>query len=556
MTRARVALSSMLLAGCAQRAPEPTQIVVRIEAEREVAVALAELRVAVRPTDTAEPADARVAYTFALARGAAGPKQVRLPFSYGMRGRGSERVRVVIEGYAQASDHGEPLISHKVDVRFAPGETRLLPVWLRTGCLAAEVCEPALSCRADADAPAASGVCTAVDEPPLYELAPGEELPALLPPAWPPDEPEHAGALDDAGIETDGSAGLDDAGIETDAGAELDDAGELHPVCPPVSDCVHPEYPCIAGEGGDYACSGQFAMWRVPPPADLALRWDTTDPDVAVDALTGLVWQRAPRAEYPACRGEPAAPGAACSLQEAIDYCRGLTLAGLPARLPSFIELASLLELERLPQGSAIDPVVFGEPHERWTWSRSTSHYLEGYGTAVAFAGGWWANTATSEAHAVRCVAGAALPRGTPRRRYRVDVPAKTVEDTQTGLTWRREPTPVTFDWEAAQRACEPLGAGFRVPTYPELLTLVDPTGRQSLLAPEFEPTPLFPISWTSTLSPNGNARYVSFAVMEAADATVHENTRAQARARAQDPDTLYGYEVRCVRQEKIEAPF
>lgn len=50
------------------------------------------------------------------------------------------------------------------------------------------------------------------------------------------------------------------------------------------------------------------------------------------------------------------------------------------------------------------------------------------------------------------------------------------VKDTRTGLIWARSEEAGTFSWVNAKSRCSSKGGGYRLPTYRELLTLVDET--------------------------------------------------------------------------------
>jgi hypothetical protein len=65
------------------------------------------------------------------------------------------------------------------------------------------------------------------------------------------------------------------------------------------------------------------------------------------------------------------------------------------------------------------------------------------------------------------------------------------VTDQKTGLTWQQTPDPSSNTWDGAKTFCEGLplaGGGFRLPTAPELLSIVDRT----LSAPAIDST-VFP---------------------------------------------------------------
>jgi hypothetical protein len=104
----------------------------------------------------------------------------------------------------------------------------------------------------------------------------------------------------------------------------------------------------------------------------------------------------------------------------------------------------------------------------------------------------------------------------TPADRYVIDRTADTVADTRTGLVWQRLTQPGVFDWQAAKARCV---GGFRLPSYKELLTLVDPTRVRPAIDPAFrgvseaEDTPSA-VFWSASpyVGKDGAAWDVSFA--------------------------------------------
>jgi serine/threonine protein kinase len=87
-------------------------------------------------------------------------------------------------------------------------------------------------------------------------------------------------------------------------------------------------------------------------------------------------------------------------------------------------------------------------------------------------------------------------PHGYLRNTFKLLSP-ELVRDTATGLTWQQSGSPYPLTWPQAHDYIERLNrqrlggrAGWRLPTIPELITLVDPTshGRDFCLAPLFDP--------------------------------------------------------------------
>src|SRR5690606_8866891 len=100
-----------------------------------------------------------------------------------------------------------------------------------------------------------------------------------------------------------------------------------------------------ASTAGTAAPEHRFANWPMPHPAESGLpnpvSYDTSQVDIVIDNVTGLMWQREPSQSQP--------------YEDAASYCAELAVGGFcDWRLPTRIELVSLVDSERsLP---AIDP--------------------------------------------------------------------------------------------------------------------------------------------------------------------------------------------------------
>jgi hypothetical protein len=109
--------------------------------------------------------------------------------------------------------------------------------------------------------------------------------------------------------------------------------------CAAPNSCTSPDYPCVQTEPPGYTCLGQFADWPMPDAVSGAKVKPsyavTADPDVVIDQVTGLVWQRYLPAVYAGCTAGAVA-GSSCRWREAIEYCREHVLGGFDDwRLPS-----------------------------------------------------------------------------------------------------------------------------------------------------------------------------------------------------------------------------
>jgi hypothetical protein len=87
-----------------------------------------------------------------------------------------------------------------------------------------------------------------------------------------------------------------------------------------------------------------------------------------------------------------------------------------------------------------------------------------------------------------------------------MDASGLTIADNRTGLTWQRNVDPGRYTWDQAKTYCQGLSlapGGWRLPSFKELLTLVDPTKASPAIDSDaFPATPAGPIedaSWSST---------------------------------------------------------
>lgn len=112
------------------------------------------------------------------------------------------------------------------------------------------------------------------------------------------------------------------------------------------------------------------------------------------------------------------------------------------------------------------------------------------------------------------------------------------VEDNRTGLVWQRQIDAESLSWADAKRYCELLtlqGRGWRLPSYKELLTIIDPT--QNSPAIDRTAFPDTPRSWFWTAStyvwplpaePSANAWQVFFLDGTSIDAEVTKQNRVR----------------------------
>ena len=251
------------------------------------------------------------------------------------------------------------------------------------------------------------------------------------------------------------------------------------------------------------ACSDlDWANWPIPSAPGEGkpnpVSYELGD-GVAVDSVTGLMWQR------------DAAPGT-YTLEMAKAYCTSSAVAGFSDwRLPTRIELVSIVDDTAV--NPAINATVFPDTPEDYTWT-STPLFVDSAGVwSVHFAGyEYYSNAAdTSNQQPARCVRGGVAA---PSCRY--SATDTTVLDTATKLTWQRNVDPGQYTWADAKAYCDTLtldGGGWRLPAVKELLSLIDLCRTYPVVNPEVFPDTPAELFWSGTLVAGGpaNAWFVYF---------------------------------------------
>jgi hypothetical protein len=296
-------------------------------------------------------------------------------------------------------------------------------------------------------------------------------------------------------------------------------------MCADIDECedtnvCSSDYPCT-NTVPDYYCRGQFAEWPMPDHVAGAATVPSyaAGDDTVTDNVTHLVWQNNVPATYPACSGTFAMSGDTCTWEEAKAYCASqelsTSLGGTGWRLPTKIELESLVDRTR--SNPAIDPTfaTLAGPYMYWTASPHVG--VSGNVHFVDFSSGATGSFPTSNSYRVRCVASvistlAASPPG------HYSAAQKRVKDNRTGLTWQEPVDSGTYTWDDAKKYCQELqfdGAGWRLPTCNELLTLVDPTEGSPKATIDSTAFPNTPPTYFWSASPlvglSGHAWFVNF---------------------------------------------
>lgn len=258
----------------------------------------------------------------------------------------------------------------------------------------------------------------------------------------------------------------------------------------------------LATDCGDWACFPMPNPDSTPPrPAD----YDTTDPDVVFDRVTGLLWQKV------------AAP-TQLEADAVSNACDDLALGGFADwRLPSLMELVSLVDhASDAAPGTLKTTDAFSDsgPYDFW----SASRLVGSNGRWLASLSGGYVDAPGAAARArVRCVR-THQARATGSEHYTALGAGEsgTVLDAWTGLTWHARATPSEYSFSEAAAYCMAStldGGSWRVPSARELITLVDRGSAQELKIDDAFFSGTQRNTWTSSPSRllNASAWFVDF---------------------------------------------
>jgi hypothetical protein len=264
------------------------------------------------------------------------------------------------------------------------------------------------------------------------------------------------------------------------------------------------------------------AAWPMPSLSASGLpnaqRYDTSNPDLVEDRVTGLSWQRVVDPN-------------SYNMPHANDYCGGLTIAGhRDWRLPSMIELVSIADTARTDP--AADPIAFPNTPAVPFWSSQTDITNSGLGWYISFkTGGAYVGNDIVRLARVRCVRGHSSCTDPDASAY--STTNDSAHDEYTGLTWQRGVDHDNYTWQDAINFCSRLtanGGGWRLPGLRELLTLVDVTRFEPAIDTTAFPNTPSEFFWSSSLSqaPAGTGWGVNFTRGSAGAALV--GTKAHVR--------------------------
>jgi hypothetical protein len=247
----------------------------------------------------------------------------------------------------------------------------------------------------------------------------------------------------------------------------------------------------------------------LPNPASYVDNGDGT----ITDQVTGLTWAAAVDAS-------------GFEQDAAVAHCADM---GGQWRLPTRVELLSLVDFTIAPPGPTISP-VFKDAPGRIFWTASLYAGDPGDVWTVGFDGGYSDYGIRNLPNLVRCVR--APPPSCPATRFEPQAGGLVV-DHATGLTWQQQLDPDSFTWDGARAHCAGLGEGWRVPSLTELQSVIDDEKEYPAVDPVAFPDTPSVVFWTSSprAAGEGAAWYVDF-FYGATDADV--------------PERLY--RVRCVR--------
>ncbi len=267
--------------------------------------------------------------------------------------------------------------------------------------------------------------------------------------------------------ESESACDSSDAGSLSDSGASVDTEASAPPI-PPDAGYVDDSLP-EETSNQDPNADHEWATWPIPNvpingyPNPMSY---TVDGDTTTDDVTGLIWQRI-------------ANDSAQSLDDARTYCASLRLANRTDwRLPSRIELVSILDYLRTSVSPDTDAFPNGSRSTFWSSSPAVSSPgsqwvvgAVGVSTLIRHVAVRLGDGAMALRN-VRCVA--AVPARPQATHYTLSHESQVVRDNWTGLEWLE---PIWVAPSSGNGYClnsTVAGGGWRLPTLPELLSIVD----------------------------------------------------------------------------------
>jgi hypothetical protein len=251
--------------------------------------------------------------------------------------------------------------------------------------------------------------------------------------------------------------------------------------------------PDVVPRNTSYDC----ADFPIPNPAlaglpNAAAYTDNGDGTIT-DQVTGLTW-------------EAAVEPTGYSQDEAVARC---TAKGEPWRLPTRIELASLVDFTVPPPGPTID-AIFRDTPGRIFWTASLYAGDPGDVWTVGFDGGYSDYGIRNLPNLVRCVRAPAP--SCPATRFEARA-GGLVLDHGTGLLWQQQLDPGEYTWSDARAYCAGQGPGWRVPSLKELESIIDDEKEYPAVDPTAFPDTPSAFFWSSSSRADGSGGfwYVDF---------------------------------------------
>lgn len=180
------------------------------------------------------------------------------------------------------------------------------------------------------------------------------------------------------------------------------------------------------------------------------------------------------------------------------NVCGNLNLAGHSDwRLPSPLELATLIDVSVAPDGPTIRQDVFPDSWNVRVWANRQYVTVPEASWLVYFNDGSVGVTNAEYAGHVRCV------RGSLELASAISNGDSTVTDQRTGLIWQQQTAPETKNWQGALDYCNSLTLGehsdWRLPNIKELISLVDPNYTSPAINSVLFPGTVSSYYWSST---------------------------------------------------------
>ncbi len=269
--------------------------------------------------------------------------------------------------------------------------------------------------------------------------------------------------------------------------------GRMDSVADTVVITAHPYRFPDTGQSASYTTTfGEDADYTINPPS-----YTDNGDGTIIDNNTALVWQKQD-------------DGTTRTWDDANAYCAGLSLAGTGWRLPTVLELLTIVDFGQY--SPSVDATYFPNTKSSSIYWSSTNYVL--YYDSMWVVGFFYPNSygiARASQGLVRCV------RDEGRAFVFLDNNNGTVTDTTTGLMWQKFEDGTARTWEQSLSYCEGLSlAGFsdwRLPNVKELSSIIDSTRCNPAIDVSFFPNAQSYLwYWTSTSEAyNGSTWLVEF---------------------------------------------